>query len=459
MTPPKHRELELFSLSWPVFVEMALMTLIGTLGLWMAGLVSPAAVAIFGLSNQIRLMLDRVFRVVAMGTSVLVTQHRGAGDEEGARELALAGFAAALWLGAAAMLLIAGLPGPLLRLMNLPTELMALAVPFTILLGVALVVESVNITMFSVLRAFTYTRDSMRLVMAQNALHVVVAFPLVIGLGPLPALGLMGLGWGMLASRGLVFLLLVAIWARRLHIRLDFSHALWVPRGPLRAIVAIGGPSAGEKISFRLCFMMTVAMVGTMGTEALATHAYAMTAMGLVSMAMNALGAGGEIIVGHAVGAGHPKLAHQTVLKAVRWGALATAGAALLAWLIGPWSVAHLSAGTSIAALLGSILLLEMVAAQGRNLNIVLMGGLRAAGDVHYPIAVSMVINLLVGVGLAWLLGVHLGWGLLGLWCGYVADECLRGAAMAWRWWRLGWTPAARRMRQRVLYRQRERAA
>src|SRR4249919_1385280 len=84
------RKLDLFAISWPIFVETALMTLIGTLGLWMAGHVSPAAVAIFGLSNQLRAMFDRLFRVVGIGTSVVVTQHRGAGDADGARAVARA---------------------------------------------------------------------------------------------------------------------------------------------------------------------------------------------------------------------------------------------------------------------------------------------------------------------------------------------------------------------------------
>jgi len=42
--PVPPAELNLFELTWPIFVENLLMTLIGTLGLWMAGHASVGAV-------------------------------------------------------------------------------------------------------------------------------------------------------------------------------------------------------------------------------------------------------------------------------------------------------------------------------------------------------------------------------------------------------------------------------
>lgn len=459
MPATKQHDLDLFSLSWPIFVETVLMTLIGTLGLWLAGRVSPAAVAIFGLSNQLRQMFDRLFRVVAIGTSVLVTQHRGGGDLDGARALARASFAASLWTGLLATLLVGVWPQWLLRVMHLPPELMDLAVPFIAVVGVALAVDALNINMFSVLRAFTYTRDSMRLVMAQNVLHVIVALPLVTGFGPVPALGLMGLGYGLLASRLLVFALLLWMWARRLGVRLRLHDCFVVARGPFKAILNIGLPSASEKIAFRLCFMATVAMTGSMGAAALAAHAWAINAISMVSIVMVALGAGSEIIVGHHVGAGELRNAQRALVRALGWSLAATLLGGLIAWLAMPHWVATLSVQPEIPALLSVILLIEVFAGVGRNLNVVVMGGLRATGDVRFPVKISVLVNLVLGTGLAWLLGKHWGWGLPGLWLGYAADEWTRGIVMTLRWRLLGWMPQARAAHRRVRLRRRLAAA
>jgi Na+-driven multidrug efflux pump len=50
----------------------------------------------------------------------------------------------------------------------------------------------------------------------------------------------------------------------------------------------------------------------------------------------------------------------------------------------------------------------------------------------------------------SWWLGVHLGWGLVGVWVAYAADEWIRSLAMWWRWRSLAWLPAARAAHRRV---------
>ncbi|HSD40012.1 MAG TPA: MATE family efflux transporter [Rhodocyclaceae bacterium] len=455
----KHPELDLYTLSWPIFVEMALSMLIGTLGLWMTGHISAAAVAVFGMSNQLRTVFDRIFRVVSMGTSVVVTQHRGAGDAEGARGLAQAGFSCSLWLGALCALLVGAWPAGLLRLLHLPAELMNMAVPFMQIIAVALAIEAINITMFAVLRAFTYTKDSMRLVMAMNLLHLIVSAPLVFGWGPLPRMGVMGLAWGQLASRLLVFGLLVWIWNVRLGIRLHLRDAVRVAREPLAAIMHIGLPSASEKIGFRLCFMATVAMAGSLGTVALAVHAYAMQINGIVNMVLNSVSTGAEVIIGHHVGAGHLRRANKVLLRSLRICLIATSLGGLLAWLIMPQAIALFSDNPQVPALLGVILAIEIIAGVGRTLNVLVTGGLRAAGDARYPAKINIYTNVVAGTALPWLLGIHFGFGLAGLWMGYMADECLRGISVMARWYLLGWAPLARASRRRILAKNKARLA
>ncbi|MFT3736608.1 MAG: MATE family efflux transporter [Rhodocyclaceae bacterium] len=448
----QHEE-SLFSLSWPIFVEMALMTAIGTLCLWLAGTLSVGAVAIFGLSNQFRLVLDRIFRVVSIGASVLVTQHRGAGDAEGAIELARAGFTTALWLGAAAALLLGAWPEGMLRLLQLPPELMADAAPFMRVMAVGLAIEAVNLTMFSVLRAFKYTQVSMRLVMAENALHLIVAVPLVLGVGGFQSLGLIGLAWGFLVSRAAIFVLLIIVWRQRLQIGLRLRDALSIAREPLRAIARLGLPSAGEKIIFRVCFMATVAMAGSMGAAALATHAWTMNVMSVVFTFVGALSAGAEILIGHRTGAGQLQAANAMIRHATRLGLIGTVVLSTLTWLIAPHLIFALSHDPTVKALLSTILLIEIFAAAGRSANVTLMGGLRATGDAVFPVQMSVFFNIVMGTGLAWFLGIVCGLGLPGLWLGYMADECLRGLAMAWRWHTLGWVPLAHESRRRILRR------
>src|SRR5574343_448785 len=99
-------------------------------------------------------------------------------------------------------------------------------------------------------------------------------------------------------------------------------------------------PSAGEKIGFRVCFMATVAMAGSLGTAALAVHAYAMQINGIVNMVVNAVASGVEIITGHLVGAGRLRDANALMRRALRISLVASGLGSLLAWLIMPQAIA-----------------------------------------------------------------------------------------------------------------------
>lgn len=447
------KQLNLFDLTWPIFVENLLMTLIGTLGLWMAGHVSVAAVAIFGLANQLRGIFDRIFRVVGIGTSVVVTQHQGAGDSFGANMVARTGLAASVWIGLIAMVLISLDPPWVLDILRLPHELYGQAVPFFIVTGLGLILDPIVITMTSVLRAHTFTKDSMRLTVAMNILQVAASFPLVFGFAGIPALGLMGLAVGQVLSRALVVILLVWMWSARLHIRLSLLDAMRLPRNPLGEILQIGLPSAGEKIAFRVAFLMTVSMAASLGAGALASHAYGMQAASWVTMYMVALGFGAEIIVGHLVGAGKLRQANATLWRAL-WIAMGiTIGGAIISCFVTPAAIAWLAGDPQLVSLISSIVLLELLLEPGRCLNVVFMGGLRAAGDVRFPVKFSVISNFVFCAGFSWLFGIHFGLGLPGIWMAYATDEWARGLIMGWRWYRLGWTTTARAARRRILAR------
>ncbi len=70
----------------------------------------------------------------------------------------------------------------------------------------------------------------------------------------------------------------------------------------------------------------------------------------------------------------------------------------------------------------------------GRAINMNMVMALNAAGDVRAPITVGILFMWGIATLGAWLLGIHLGWGLVGIWIAMAADECTRGLVFIWRW-------------------------
>jgi Na+-driven multidrug efflux pump len=70
----------------------------------------------------------------------------------------------------------------------------------------------------------------------------------------------------------------------------------------------------------------------------------------------------------------------------------------------------------------------------GRSLNIVIIGSLRAVGDVKFPMIVGIFSMWGFGAFGGFALGVWFELGVVGTIIGVALDECIRGVIMFFRW-------------------------
>jgi Na+-driven multidrug efflux pump len=225
-------------------------------------------------------------------------------------------------------------------------------------------------------------------------------------------------------------------------------------RGVLGPAVHIGLPGAAEAIAYRLAMLASLTVVAGMGTESLATHTYASQVMNIIVLFSVSIGFAGEILVGHLVGAGQLHRANRMVRKSLAWGLGVSFLVAVTAAATAPWTLRLFTRDPDIIATATTLLWLTVLLEPGRTCNIVIINALRATGDAKFPVLAGAASMLLVMAGGSWLLGVHFGLGLVGVWLAYAADEWLRGGIMAWRWFGHGWVPSAIATRRRV-FRQR----
>jgi putative MATE family efflux protein len=435
---------KLWPLLWPLFLELLLGMAVGLVATALAARVSDAAAGAFALANQLSAALFIVFRIVGAGIGVVITQALGSGQRASADALARAALGASSWIGAGCALLALAGAEPLLRLLQAPAELLPLGVPFLRWLAPALLLDAWNASMGSVMRAHLRARDSLMVLVAQNALQLGLAMALM------PLHGLVGFAWAVTASRLLTLVLHVLLWHWRLGLHPVAADWWQWRRQEVAAMLHIGLPGAAENIAWRLAFTVSIAVTAQIGSAALATHAYVSQVMHFILLVGLAIGLSMEILIGHLIGAGRLREADRLLRRSLAWGlgsAVLVAGAAALA---GPWILAQFSRDAAIVATGSSLLLVSVLMEPGRTFNLVVINALRASGDAKYPVMVGAGSMALVLAGGSWLLGIGLGWGLLGVWIAYTADEWLRGLLMWRRWARRDWLPYARAARRRV---------
>src|SRR5579871_3744258 len=420
----------LLPIAWPLFGELLFGISVSLVGLTLAAHASSAASGAFALANNVQSAFFLLLRVVSIGVSVAITQALGAGNRPLADATARAALGASTWAGLATAVVVAFCARPMLLAMSAPADVLPLATPYLQLLALAIGLDALNACMAAVMRAHLRPRDVLVTILSM--------------------LGLQGYALALIASRLFGIALQLHLWRSRLAL-VPAAHDWWQVRpARLASALHVGLPGAGEGLAYRLCMMATLAVVGRMGTQALATHAYTMQLMLFTVLPGLAIGLATEILVGRAVGAADLRRADGLTHRSLAWGLGFAVGIALLNALAAPWTLRLFTSDESIIRTAQQLFWITVVLEPGRSFNLVVINALRATGDARFPIAAGILSMVIVMAGGAWLLGARLGWGLAGVWIAYSADEWLRGLMMAARWRRRRWLPFAHAARRRA---------
>jgi putative MATE family efflux protein len=440
----------LLAIAWPIFIEQSLRILIGTVDTFMVSHVSDGAVAALGIGLQFVVLALICFNFIGIGSSVVITHHVGAGDHAGARKIVTTAIAVNTWIGLLASLVAFFFAAPLLRLMQLPPELMHYALPFLSLMGGTLFMEAMNTSIGASLRAHGYTRDAMVVTVIQNALNIAGNCILLFGLFGAPKMGVTGVALSSVFSRVVASIALWVLLERRLKLRFRWRDFFDLNFDRIRRILHIGLPAAGEHMSYWLGLMTVTSFAARMGEQSLAVMTYTQNVQRLVILFSISLGLGTEILIGRLIGAGQFEEAYRQVLKILRTALIIATSAILLVAATAPHLLGIFTHDAAIIA--GGTLLLRMavILEPGRVFNIIVINSLRATGDARFPVQFGFFSMWGVWVPLAWFLGLKLGWGVPGIWIAMTTDEWLRGMVMFRRWTTRRWLKYAQRSREQV---------
>jgi Na+-driven multidrug efflux pump len=444
-TPTRPR---LNAIAGPILGEFLVGMTVAMAGLWLASQTSDIAAGAFGMTNQVMETLFVLFRVLAIGVGAGITQAVGGQRPEAARRTALVGLGASTWAGAfvAGWMLLAN--EWTLDVLNAPLGVGVLAAPYMQVLALAMVLEAYNLTMAAILRAHLHARDTLQVMLVMHGVHLGLAFVLMRGVGSWDGLGLYGYAVGLIVSRVVGLVMHLRFWRLRLKL-VPHQRDWWVcPVRSLMPVLRIGVPAASLELVYRIGFMMSLAAAAKLGVPALAAQAYTLQTLKYVVLVSLSIGWACEIMVGHLVGAGEFRTAHQLVRKGLRNGMLASGALALLAAAGAPWLMRAFTRDPEIIDAAQTLLWIAFALETGRVANIVVLGALRATGDVVYPVAASMASLILVlGVGSVVLSRYF---GLPGIFIAYAADEWIRGTILFHRWATHGWVQHAREIYQRM---------
>ena len=431
---------ELFRLTWPIFCESALFSLIGSMDVLMLSRFSDNAVGAVGIANQILFLFRVITNIITAGTGILCAQYIGAGKTTQQKQ--------PLVLGALLVNTIIGLlfsfgillgTDVILEIMNVSGELYAHGKQYMTIVGGSLFVQTLSMTFTAIIRSHGKTKATMRFSLVMNVSNLILNYILIYGKFGLPAMGTAGAAIATALSKVLSCLLAGNYLFRTVLPDLSFAPD-WKAMGhAVRRILAYGAPAAGEQISYTLSNLVVMSMITALGTVSVNTYSYMTTIMRYVYLFSAALGQGTAIVIGWEVGKQRISEAKSLCMFSVRCSfGFAMAAVGLLS-IFRKEVMGLFTADPDIIALGATIILSDFLLETGRSRNLILVNSLRAAGDVHFPLYIGLFSMWFFSVGFSWLLGIRLGLGLVGVWIALGLDECFRAIGMQMRWKKGRW--------------------
>ena len=431
---------QLFHLTWPIFCEAILFSIIGSVDVMMLSGYSDNAVGAVGVVNQMLSLFQVISNIITTGTGILCAQYIGAGKTmEQKQPLILGALLVNTLLGA--MFSIGILLGRdlLLDMMNISDELYVHGKAYLDIVGGFLFVQMISMTFSVLIRSHGKTKATMVFSLLMNLINMGLNYILIYGKLGFAPMGAAGAAIATVISKilsclmGGVYLFLFVLPGMSF---LPRWKDMWQS---IKQILAYGSPAAGEQISYTLSKLVVMAMVTSLGTVAVNTYSYVNIVVSYVYLFSMALGQGTSIIVGWEAGKKQVKEAKSICLFSVRFSFVFSLVALGILCLLRRQVIGLFTDDPKIIAMGAAVILSDFVLEAGRSRNLVLVNSLRAAGDVRFPLYVGLFSMWFFSVGISWLLGIQLNLGLVGIWIGLGLDECFRAITMQIRWSKGSW--------------------
>jgi putative MATE family efflux protein len=430
----KKKQLSLFVITWPIFIEVLLYMLMGNADTLMLSQYSDESVAAVGVANQVLNIVIVMFGFVTAGTAVLIAQHIGAKEEITAKEVAVISLVANAAFGFLISLVVFIFTTPILQAMGLNADLMPRAEAFMQIVGSFSFVQALIMTVGAVLRSNGYTRDTMFVTIAMNILNVIGNYFVIFGPFGFPILGEAGVAWSTTISRIIGLGIVTYLLFRRVGNLFRAVSLFSLPTQHLRNLLKIGVPAAGEHVSYNTSQILITYFITMLGTQALTTKVYAQNITMFIFLFGVAIAQGLQIIVGQHVGARRMEEAYKSCLHALRITLIIVMVTAALFSAFREQLFSLFTQNQSIITTGSTLILLTLILEPGRAFNLIIISALRAAGDVKFPVYMGIASMWGISVPIAYILGIHFELGLVGVWIAFIADEWLRGICMLIRW-------------------------
>ncbi len=424
----------LLSLTWPIFIDLFFIFMINVADAWFLSRISDTAAASVGAVMPILGISFALYSTLHQGGSSVASQRIGAGDFQKLATTYGVLFAILLFSGLVLTIIMLSFSPTLAHWMGLTDDMAAMASIYLTTIGMGTWILAIRFAAAGVLTSQGKTHWNMWSTFVMTIVNILFNYLLIDGKHGFPDMGVQGVALASVIAWIVSLCFTLVIIKKHLKIKIALPKSWQLFKKDSAPIFKIALPSVLDPMSWQLTQILMTVMIVTMGELALATRIYSFNLLFTAILYGFAVSSGVQIKVAHYIGAKRFDDAHKQLMLGLKLG---LAGAMFFVFTLLAFSdqlFAVFTSNTDIWALGKLILFVAILGEFGRSINLIVGSSLRASGDARFISMFGFMIMWFFALPLAWLLGLHFAYGLVGIWLATSIDECIRGAIALKRW-------------------------
>ncbi len=387
-----NKRMNLFALTWPIFIENVLFMLLGFIDIFVLSRYNDVAASAVSAANQIISICNLVFSIISGATAILISQSLGAQKRESASQIAALSLLFSTVIGLVISALIALFHRPLLAALGAQGEILEYGCEYLLIVGGFIFTQSLLNSVTAILRSHGHTRISMYVTAIMNLLNAVLDTAFVLGLFGLPSLGVRGVAIATTLARVVgVAILCVMLFRHVEPLSIFFAAASFSRARRAKKNLLVGLPSAFESINYNVAQLVVTGIIFAFyPTAILSPRPIFPTLSSSFYVFSNSIAQGAQILVGYHMGNGEPDQADRVCMRSLRISLVISMAISIGALFIRRQLMMIFTNDPVIVQAGAALFFIDLFVEFGRTFNIVVINGLRGAGDTVYPSVVAV---------------------------------------------------------------------
>ncbi|MCY7388912.1 MAG: MATE family efflux transporter [Burkholderiales bacterium] len=424
-------------LTTPILVEQICINLLSIVSTIMAARLGPEAVSAVAMVESINAVIGSVFSALGVGATVVVAQLLGRGEKTTAARATLQALISAGLIATVFALLLITFRVPVLGYLfpGVDADVMRNMQVYLAVTALSFPLSALTIVGCGAIRGAGDTAATMKVNVLVNIVNVILSYSLIYGVDLpgtsgeklVPAFGLLGAAYAIVFTRliGVGYLFFAVL------LKGDFLP----PRALCRyrfdthlqaAIFSVGIPVSMESMIFNGGKLIVQIYIAGMGTAAIAANFIAFSIASFINIPGAALAVALTTLVATDAGRGDFSAARRTIWHVMRVGWIAMAIVGTIFFPLAPWLVAQYSQDPAVIELGALLVRMNCLFLVCYPTTFILPNGFRGAGDARFTVLTTFTGMLIFRLVLGYVLGVTLQFGIVGVWCGVIADWFVR---------------------------------